>query len=185
MNCTSCNNGVLKETHLEADFWAHTCSSCGGNWILIEEFSVWKDANSDYNFSNDILVEETEITDSKKALICPSSGIIMRKFKISATNEHKIDYSSRVGGVWLDKGEWELLKSEGLAGSLNSILTNHWQAQIKQTNALTNFSDLYLEKFGSENYKKAKEFRDWLTNHELKSDLKAYVLAEDPYSADK
>ena len=44
---------------------------------------------------------------------------------------------------------------------------------------------IYLEKFGSESYEKAKEFREWLINHELKSDLKAYVLADDPYSADK
>jgi len=185
MNCTSCNNGVLNETLLEAGFWVHTCSSCSGNWILIEDFATWKETNSDYNFSDDISVEETQITDSKKALICPSSGTIMRKFRISATNDHKIDYSSKVGGVWLDNGEWELLKSEGLAGSLNSILTNHWQAKIKQTNTATNFSELYLQKFGSENYKKAKEFREWLINHEFKYDLKAYVLAEDPYSADK
>jgi Zn-finger nucleic acid-binding protein len=185
MNCTSCNNGVLKETLLEVDFWAQTCSSCGGNWILIEDFAVWKESNLDYNFSDDISVEDAEITDSKKAILCPSSGTIMRKFRVSAANEHKIDYSSKVGGVWLDKGEWELLKSEGLAGSLNSILTNHWQAKIKQANAATNFSEFYLEKFGSESYEKAKEFREWLINHELKSDLKAYVLADDPYSADK
>lgn len=185
MNCTSCKDGVLKETLLEADLWAHTCDSCGGHWILIEDFSSWKDANPDYEFSASILLENTEINDSKKALICPSSGTIMQKFRISASNDHKIDYSSKVGGVWLDKGEWKLLKSDGLAGFLNSILTNHWQTKIKQENASTNFSDIYLAKFGTENYEKVKEFRQWLVNHELKSDLKAYLLAEDPYAADK
>ena len=65
------------------------------------------------------------------------------------------------------------------------MLTNHWQAKIKQTNAAANFSDIYLAKFGAANYQKAKEFRHWLSNHELKSDLRAYLLAEDPYAADK
>ncbi|MCP4320504.1 MAG: hypothetical protein GY951_16655 [Psychromonas sp.] len=185
MNCTSCNKGILKPTFLEVEFRAHTCDSCAGNWILIEDYVSWKERNADYPFSEKLSFEENEITDSKKALICPSSGTIMRKFRISATNEHRIDYSARVAGVWLDKGEWELLKREGLAGCLNSMLTNHWQAKIKQTNAAENFSDIYLSKFGADNYQKAKEFREWLTNHELKSDLRAYILAEDPYAADK
>ncbi len=41
----------------------------------------------------------------------------MRKLRLSTTTEHRIDYSASVAGVWLDKGEWQLLKEEGLAGS--------------------------------------------------------------------
>lgn len=185
MKCTSCNNGVLAPTFLEAGFRAHSCTSCAGNWILIEDYVSWKERNLDYVFSDDICFEEADITDTKKALICPSSGAIMRKFRVSSTNEHRIDYSARVGGVWLDQGEWELLKREGLAGCLNSMLTNHWQASIKQVNEAENFSDIYTAKFGVNDYQKAKVFREWLENHELKADLRAYILAEDPYAANK
>lgn len=185
MNCTNCHNGVLKEAFLEEKFSVHTCNACSGHWILIEDFVSWKDNNIDYKFSVDVSFDESKISDSKKALICPSSGTIMRKFRISATKENKIDYSARVGGVWLNKGEWELLKREGLAGSLNAILTDHWQAKIKQITTTANFSDIYLAKFGAENYEKVKAFRNWLSDHELKPDLRAYLLAEDPYVADK
>lgn len=185
MNCTSCNNGVLTPSFLGRDFRARTCNGCGGNWILIEDYVSWKEKNTGYQFTEHMWFEETEISDSKKALICPSSGTIMRKFRVSASNEHKIDYSAKVAGVWLDKGEWELLKSEGLAGSLNSMLTSHWQAKIRETSAAENFADIYLSKFGADNYQKAKEFREWLSDHELKSDLRAYILAEDPYTADR
>ena len=152
---------------------------------MIEDYVAWKERNPNYVFSENISFEELEVSDTKKALICPSSGIIMRKFRISATNEHRIDYSTKVGGVWLDKGEWELLKNEGLAGSLNAMLTNFWQAKIKQNTATSHFSDIYLEKFGEENYQKAKEFRQWLNSQDQKADLRAYILAEDPYSADR
>ena len=185
MDCTSCHDGILKDILLEGEFKARECSSCGGHWILIEDYIEWKEINPEYQFSDSVSFEETEIIDSKKALICPSSGTIMRKFRISSTNEHKIDYSAKVGGVWLDKGEWNLLKNEGLAGCLNSMLTNHWQTKIRQTNAAANFADIYLSKFGAENYQKVKELRNWLNNNELKADLKAYLLAEDPYAADK
>ncbi|QUM79793.1 zf-TFIIB domain-containing protein [Moritella sp. 5] len=185
MNCTSCKNGALFPSFIEGLFRAHTCSSCGGNWILIEDYVSWKERNIDYQFSDDISIEESEIPDSKQALLCPASGSIMRKFRISSTNEHKLDYSAVVGGIWLDKGEWEWLKSEGLAGCLNAVVTQHWQKKIREKSAKDNFSDIYDAKFGHEVYSKIKQMREWLLVQDQKSDLRAYLLAEDPYSAEK
>lgn len=133
MNCTSCKNGALFPSFIDGQFRAHTCSNCGGNWILIEDYVAWKERNQDYKFSEDISFEESELTDSKKAILCPSSGTIMRKFRVSSQNEHKVDYSANVGGLWLDKGEWELLKSEGLAGCLNGVVTQIGNATFAKT----------------------------------------------------
>ena len=81
MNCTSCNNGYLKPSFIEGQFRAHSCTSCGGDWILIEDYVLWKDRNPEYKFSENISFEESEIADTKKALICPSSGTIMQNFE--------------------------------------------------------------------------------------------------------
>ena len=99
MKCTNCGNGNLEPSFLEGQFRAHTCSSCAGNWILIEDFVAWKERNQGYQFADDIQFD-TEISDTKKALLCPVSGSIMRKFKISAHNAHRVDY--RGGPHWLD-----------------------------------------------------------------------------------
>ena len=183
MNCTSCNNGFLKPSFIEGQFRAHSCTNCGGNWILVEDFVAWKERNPNYQFAENIAFE-SEATENKKALICPASGSIMRKFRISATNQHHIDYSSAVGGIWLDRGEWELLKVEGLAGSLNAVVTRQWQSQIRKNSAEQNFSNLYKDKFGTDTYEKVKELRSWLNEQPQKADLRAYLLAEDPYSAE-
>ncbi len=185
MNCTSCKNGALFPSFLDGQFRAHTCSNCGGNWILIEDYVSWKEKNPDYQFSENIIVDDIDTADTKQALICPASGTIMRKFRVSAKNQHRLDYSAVVGGLWLDKGEWELLKSEGLAGCLNAVVTSNWQKNLRQNTAKQNFSDIYLSKFGSSNYERLKEIRRWLDSHEQKADLRAYLLAEDPYSANK
>ncbi|MFT2092469.1 zf-TFIIB domain-containing protein [Paraglaciecola sp. 2405UD69-4] len=185
MKCTSCKEGKLTPSFIEGQFRAHTCSNCGGNWVLIEDYVSWKERNPNYQFSENIEVSESDVSDSKNALLCPITSTIMRKFRISAKNEHKLDYSALVGGLWLDKGEWELLKSEGLAGCLNAVVTQHWQRNIRHNNSKQNFADIYEAKFGSENYLKIKEFRNWLVSQEQKSDLRAYLLAEDPYSAEK
>ena len=183
MKCTSCKQGSLVPSFIEGQFRAHTCPSCNGYWILIEAYISWKERNKDYEFSNTIEFEESD--DTKSAILCPVTGIIMRKFRLSASNDHRIDYSSAVGGIWLDKGEWELLKQEGLAGSLNAVVTEHWQKKIRENSARDNFSDIYAEKFGKETYKKISEIRAWLLTQDNKADLRAYLLAEDPYSAQK
>jgi Zn-finger nucleic acid-binding protein len=182
MKCTSCNKGILSPSFIDGLFRAHTCTACAGNWILIEDYVAWKERNPEFKFSAEATCK---IDESTKALLCPVTGTIMTKFLLSSKNSHRLDYSSSMGGIWLDKGEWELLKQEGLAGSLNAILTSHWQKNIRSDSAKDNFSAIYQDKFGQESYSKARDFREWLNSHPCKADLRAYILAEDPYSVDK
>jgi len=182
MKCTSCQQGNLIPSFIEGLFRAHTCSSCEGNWILIEDYVAWKERHPEYEFDARI---NCEIDETKQALLCPVTGSIMRKLRLSNTTEHRIDYSASVGGVWLDKGEWELLKQEKLAGSLNAVLTAYWQRNVRMNSTKDNFVEIYKDKFGEEHYQKIKEIRAWLSSQPNKHDLKAYLLAEDPYSAEK
>lgn len=182
MKCTSCKEGSLIPSFLEGQFRSHTCSNCDGNWLLIEDYVAWKERNPQFHFEDNIVCETD---DTKKAIICPVSGLIMRKLRLSTTTDHRIDYSAAVGGVWLDKGEWELLKKEGLAGSLNAVLTAHWQRNIRINSTKDNFAEIYKDKFGPDEYDKVKSLREWLITQPNKADLRAYLLAEDPYSAEK
>ena len=182
MKCTSCKQGELIPSFIEGLFRAHTCSHCGGNWVLIEDYVAWKERNPQHQFDNTL---DVQLDESKQAVLCPVTGTIMRKLRLSPNTEHRIDYSASVGGVWLDKGEWELLKKEGLAGSLNGVLTAHWQKNIRMSSTKEHFAEIYKEKFGEQTYQKVKELREWLIQQPNKADLRAYLLAEDPYSAEK
>ncbi len=151
---------------------------------------AWKDEHPEFDFEavGELSLDDfnpDNIEDSKRALICPKSGTIMRKFRISAASSHKLDYSAAVGGLWLDNGEWELLKQEGLAGHLNAIFTQAWQNKVRQDNSMGNFGDIYQDKFGQQTYQKVKEFRDWLGAQPNRAELRAYLAATDPYSAEK
>ncbi len=184
MKCSSCKKGSLVAGLIEGQLKVHTCSHCKGNWILVENFVEWKRHNPEHQFSNQDRFEQ-DLSDTKKALLCPVSGTLMRKFRMSSKHEHRLDYSTAVGGIWLDQGEWELLKSEGLADSLNTLVTQQWQNQIREQKSKKNFSSIYTEKMGAESYAKVKEFRLWLEKQPNKADLRAYLFAEDPYSAEQ
>ncbi len=182
MKCTSCNSGQLSPSFMDGQFRSHTCSNCDGNWILVEDYIYWKERNPQFSFRAG---STYEAEDTKTAMLCPVTGLIMRKLRLSNNTVHRLDYSASVGGIWLDKGEWELLKDEGLAGSLNSVLTAHWQRNIRIDSTKDNFSEIYKEKFGQVSYDKVKELREWLSQQPNKADLRAYLLADDPYSAEK
>jgi len=182
MKCTSCNTGELIPSFIEEQLRAHNCSNCHGDWLLIEDYLAWKERIPDFNASQNTNCAAEE---SRSALLCPVSGLIMRKLRLSQDTEHRIDYSASVGGVWLDKGEWQLLKNQGLASSLNTVLTSHWQKNIRIHNTRDNFAAIYKDKFGDEHYQKVKAFRQWLIAQPNKADLSAYLLAVDPYSAEK
>lgn len=184
MKCPSCQNGSLNPHFIDQLFRSHKCNQCEGDWILVEDFVSWKDRNPEYRFNESLNVSE-EISDTKQAMLCPVSGVIMRKFKISAEHDHRIDYSHLSGGIWLDKGEWELLKAENIAGSLNKVVTQVWQNQIREDSAIENFKEIYANKFSNEDYTQLKEVKAWLDQHPQKHDLRAYLMAEDPYSAQK
>ncbi len=184
MKCTACGQGDLSPCLIDGLFRAHNCSNCGGYWILVEDFVAWKENHPNFQFAVDAQLSEIA-NDSKKAMLCPITGTLMQKYKISANCEHKVDYSPSVGGLWLDKGEWQLLKSEGIAGALNSLVTQTWQKKIRDQQAQSRFVTLYEEKFGKATYQKVKEFRQWLDQQPQKADLLAYLCAHDPYSAEK
>lgn len=182
MKCPNCSDSELVPNFLEGQFRAHTCQRCGGDWLLIEDYVAWKERSPEYVFSEDAIFE---VEDTKKALLCPVTGAVMQKYRISHDSQHRLDYSSNVGGVWLDSGEWEYLKEQSLAGSLNKVFTSQWQRTIRDNSAKVTFADIYKEKFGEDSYAKAKELREWLNSHPCKADLRAYILADDPYSVEK
>jgi len=65
------------------------------------------------------------------------------------------------------------------------LLTPHWQKNIRINNTKDNFTEIYKDKFGEVPYEKIKKLREWLYQQPNKADLRAYLLAENPYSAEK
>jgi hypothetical protein len=54
---------------------------------------------------------------------------------------------------------------------------------MRETSAKDSFVNIYHEKFGADVYAKIKEMRRWLNTQPHKADLRAYLMADYPYSA--
>ncbi len=179
MKCTSCKKGKLAPAYLDNLFPCHTCSHCAGNLVMLSDYLRWLETNENPDFVNasDAVVEAEE---TSSAMLCPKSASLMVKYKISKDNDHRLDLSPSINAVWLDKGEWDLLKKEGLAGKLNEIFTASWQHGIREAKISETLGLLYERKFG-ENYEKIKEFKTMVDDMENKSEVIAYLISDDPY----
>ncbi|WP_370979468.1 zf-TFIIB domain-containing protein [Agaribacterium sp. ZY112] len=180
MNCTSCKNGTLKPNYLDGSLLVHQCTNCKGNWLYISDYLRWLELGGktkQNNASTTINIEE-----SNKALLCPVSGSLMTKYKISHDSTHRLDFSASANGVWLDSGEWELLKEKSLSHSLTDVFTSHWQKELRSQEAKTVLSTIYQGQFGNDDYEKIKQTKTWLDSNPNKAKLIAYLLDENPYS---
>ena len=181
MKCTSCKEGTLTPAYLDDLFPCHTCSHCGGNLIYLNDYLRWLENNTNPEFTADL---DTAVSaeETAKAIVCPKTGSIMLKYRISKDTEHKLDLSPAINAIWLDKGEWELLKQQGLAGKLNEIFTDTWQRKIREAKTADVMTAMYEKEFG-DNYEAIKTFKALLENMNNKSDVIAYLVSDDPYKA--
>lgn len=179
MKCTACGSGVLVPAYLEGLFPCHTCTDCEGNLVMLGDYLRWQDSNENAQFVSDTS-SKIEAQETERAMLCPKTGGLMIKYRIAKGTEHRLDLSPHINAVWLDKGEWDLLKRHGLAGRLNEIFTDHWQSTLRSRASADVLDGLYAKRFGK-NYAQIKAFRALIDGMELRSEAIAYLLADDPY----
>lgn len=187
MKCTSCKIGNLVPGYLDNLFPSHNCNHCGGHFIMLNDYLHWREhVDVDALVSHegvDISEIKDDVEDTKKALLCPVTGTIMLKYRISKDTSHRVDLSPSLNAIWLDKGEWDLIKAAGLADSLNKIFTAPFQRNIREESAAETLSESYRNQFGDEDYEKLKEIRTWLDSKDHRNLMVAYLAAREPYSA--
>lgn len=181
MQCPSCQQGKLADAQLEQFLPCKTCNQCGGHWLLLIDYLAWQETTQ-FQEDAEQVDNKVEVDESTQALICPVTGTLMTKYRISSKTSHKIDFSMAANGIWLDSGEWDLLKQQNLAHKLNNIFTEPYQKHIRDELACENFALFYQHQFGEEAYKQIKSFREWLNQQAKRDEIIAYLIAEDPYA---
>lgn len=180
MSCPNCKSVELKETESQFGLKTYSCEQCTGNWVRYDDYTKWKNSdkrsvaiNEDINYSPEY--------DTKKASLCPDCGRILIKYKVSNELPFYVDHCGTCNGIWLDKNEWEMLVKNDLHDKVNHFFTSPWQKKLREELTQKNLQEHYLKKFGEENYTKLKEVKKWLFNSDLKEDMIAYIINDDPY----
>jgi len=157
----------------------YECPKSGGLWIPLQSYLAWKDRQPPGAAAPTGICPTALQDDSRqRTLICPESGRLLLRYRVGHGLTFHIDRSPATGGVWLDKGEWEALKSRGLHVSLHLIYTAAYQRQVRSSEHVQRMMDTFRERIGAVDFAKVTEFGAWLARRPKRRDICCYLLDE-------
>ena len=172
MECPQCNKHRLEPFELEIGLIACRCMHCEGVLLPLMNYRYWIDNNPSVEIS---IEEDSVVEDQKQAKICPKCTRLMTKFKIGVDSKNRLELCSSCDEVWLDSGEWQLLKSLDIHDQLPSIFTEAWQRNIRAKKQAESLKQSYESQIGEESFAKVDAFKEWLDGHERKSSIIQYL----------
>jgi Zn-finger nucleic acid-binding protein len=181
MNCPVCKTSQLISTELESNLTSLKCPDCGGNWIHGAEYWKWLEKHGPNLPERAAQDEELSLAEPGKYLDCPECRFRMVKYLVGHGLSFTLDHCEGCKGIWLDRNEWEALKKRNLHDDMNSMLTSFWQAKAQKEPRKKHLEQVYIRRFGADDYAEIKRIRAWLETHQNKQGLLAYLTDEDPF----
>jgi len=167
----------MRLREIEPGLSVYECPVSGGLWIPMQSYLTWRQQQPPVSSAPAVGVAPAVPDDSKqRALICPESGRMLLRYRVGHGLNFHIDRSPATGGVWLDQGEWEALKSKGLHISLNQIFTAAYQHQVRSEDYAKTLRETFEERIGAADFSKAAQVGDWLARHPKARDICCYLL---------
>ncbi len=168
---------TMRLREIEPGLIVYECPRSGGLWIPLQAYLTWKDQHQQDPTAPAATAVSAVPDDSKqRALICPESGRLLLRYRVGHGLPFHLDRSPTTGGVWLDKGEWEALKSKGLHAALNLIFTASYQRQVRTSEYSQNLTETFEERIGAADFAKVTDFGAWLVRHPRRRDICCYLL---------
>jgi Zn-finger nucleic acid-binding protein len=168
---------TMKLREVEPGLDVYECPISGGIWIPLQSYLEWKGrreptAREVPTDSKVTLADETR----HHAMICPESGRLLIRYRVGHGLPFHLDRSPATGGVWLDRGEWEALKTKGLHVQLHLIFTSSYQREIRSTEYMERLQEDFRGRIGSADFPKVAEFAGWLVNHPKRRDICCFLV---------
>ena len=168
----------LEPKEIEPGLSAYVCPKSGGIWIPLPSYLEWQakqKGETGVAPKKPVTAPAPAEDAQRKALFCPESGRLMIRYKVGQGFNFHIEVSPVTGGVWLEKGEWEALKSKGLHVALNHIFTASYQRKVRAADYLSVLDQAFRDRIGQADFKKISDFKAWLDKHPKRADICHYL----------
>ena len=171
---------ALVRAELESGLQVFTCPKSGGCWIPLSSYFQWREQHlSDVDSTSSEYSPAPAAESAQRALICPESGCILVRYPVGRGLDIQIDRSPKTGGIWLDSGEWEALKSKGLHRELHLIFTAPYQRRERTERVTRGIAERLESHIGREDFTRVTELKRWLSGHPRKRDILGYLLDDE------
>jgi Zn-finger nucleic acid-binding protein len=182
MNCPVCESTELSSVELEPGLTSYQCQSCRGNWIQGAEYWSWLETQG-ANLPERVQHKETlTLAEPGLPIDCPECRFRMVKYLAGRGLPFTIDHCHGCKGIWLDGNEWEALKKRNLHDDLNLMFTSFWQNEAQRLARKAKLEEIYVDRFGLDDYTEIKRIRYWLESKVNREELLAFLIDKDPFS---
>ena len=174
MRCACEAHNLLMPVQLAQGPAASACQACGGAALAMADYRRWRDqAKHDASADPGILVVE----DHPAARPCPSCARLMQRVRVGGTPDFRLDRCAACALLWLDRGEWEALRANGLAPIVEEILSERWQRDLQANETRARREVQLREKHGADCMDELARVRDWLQTQPHRDELLALLRA--------
>ena len=174
MRCACEAHNVLVPLDLAGGLPVRGCEACGGSALAMADYRHWRDqAGAEAHAPVDVPVVE----DRPAARPCPSCTRLMQRVRVGATPDFRLDRCAACALLWLDRGEWDALRSAGLAASLEEILSERWQRDLQAQEVRARRDAQLRDKHGAACMDELARVRDWLDTQPHRDELLALLRA--------
>lgn len=175
MLCPICK-GHLENKELEKSLNVLVCEEHG---IWLPAISYWKWIALQ-NITYPPKIEEGEFDevsgqDTQGDKSCSDCGRFLTRYSIGHGVQFHVDQCSACAGIWLDSGEWEILKQKNLHNAIHFMFSEGWQSRVSKQIQQKNYDDMMAEKFGTELFEEIKQLRGRLSDLKLRDLAVAYL----------
>lgn len=181
MNCPHCKSSELVSAELDANLTSFNCAECDGHWIRGAEYWKWVEDHGTDMAERVHHEESLTLAEPGVPIDCPECRFRMVKYLVGRGLSFTLDHCTGCKGIWLDQNEWHALKKRNLHDDLNTMFTSFWQTGATREVRKRKMEQIYVGRFGEDDYKEIKRIRWWLDTKTNREELLAFLSDKDPF----
>ncbi|MGJ3249365.1 MAG: zf-TFIIB domain-containing protein [Elainellaceae cyanobacterium] len=167
MQCPKDREIELVDSWLSDQLAVQECPKCQGNWIPSTEYQKWRGEPPDMIEVPQQMLSiqcESPPNDTKGAL-CPACGCFLSRAKVALRTPFYVERCSNCGGIWCDRGEWDILEMLGLHVAIEQLFSSDWQSRVKEVELANRERQATIDKLGEELALRVFELAELLEQH--------------------
>jgi Zn-finger nucleic acid-binding protein len=177
MNCPVCKNISLQNKDLGENLTAQACQHCEGLWIPSSQYWQWSQTHpAKPDTEPTPQITSIPAQDSVRPKLCPECGHFLTRKKVGHGVAFSLERCTSCGGIWLDKNEWETLRSRNLHTRIHFIFSDSWQKQVQQQENREIHEKRIEQIIGRDDYKKLQSVAGWIHSHPQKATILSYII---------
>lgn len=168
MQCPKQKPISLIDAVLEGELPIKLCPDCQGNWISAHDYHLWQDHYAHLNpeaVPKRVTVDYSPSSFDTKGALCPECNAYLARAKVNAKNPFYVERCVKCGGIWCDRGEWDVLRLMDMHIAIDQFFSSEWQARMKEREYLERERRATIEKLGEELAQRVFELAELLANH--------------------